>query len=326
MARAILGISRREVSFEVRGFPGVEGPARQHLETSATAFVDGYNGALEAASVGALEAFLESEIEPSRRGFAYEGAAMAVALQDWTQPWRKARLPKYMSGRAAGHVYIVHVGVGWAIARFPFGRERRWLALEPLYRWLALDGCGFHEAFFRPQPTVVRQQVPAAYQQGYARKAFDQGVGRALWFYHGGGVEGVARTVSGFPAERWNDLWSGVGLASAYAGGVSQADLERLSELAGEHRAAVAQGVVFAAKARVLAGNPTPQLELACRVFLDLEPAAAAALSDRLGLDLPTEGPEPAYEVWRQRIQRNFTEREGAAEWSTGRALSSVTR
>jgi hypothetical protein len=72
---------------------------------------------------------------------------------------------------------------------------------------------------------------------------------------------------SAFPQSRQADLWSGVGLACAYAGGVDRRRLEFLREAAGPYLAQAAQGAAFAAKARARAGNPAHQTDLACGVF-----------------------------------------------------------
>ncbi|HEX4952500.1 MAG TPA: DUF1702 family protein [Thermoanaerobaculia bacterium] len=323
LARSLFGISAREVSFDVRGFHG-EGAARHHLETVGGAFVAGYNHGLEARDLADLEARLGS-VPRERLGFAYEGAAMAVALLDAVQPWRRAQLPAFLAGPSAPHVYLAYVGIGWAIARLPLGRERRLLALDPVLRWLAIDGWGFHEAFFHPQRAVYRQAVPSRFQ-GYARRAFDHGVGRSLWFVEGAGAERIAATIGRFAPERHSDLWSGVGLASAYAGGVPRTELERLRSLAGAHLPALAQGVVFANKARMVADNVTPETALACDVFCGLDPEAVLELNDELGESLPPDAEIPAYEVWRRRIQEAFTQPEGVERWTRVRALSAATR
>jgi hypothetical protein len=69
--------------------------------------------------------------------------------------------------------------------------------------------------------------------------------------------------------------------------------------------------VVFAAKARHLAGNLVPATELACRVLCGCSAVEAAAVSDQAGRDLPPDGGEdglPAFEHWRRRIQERFQE------------------
>jgi hypothetical protein len=68
----------------------------------------------------------------------------------------------------------------------------------------------------------------------------------------------------------------------------------------------LAQGAAFAAKARQRAGNLKPYHDLACGVLCGLSAAEAAQVSDEALENLPADGAQPAYEIWRQRIQQRF--------------------
>lgn len=61
-----------------------------------------------------------SSIEPEVRGFAFEGAAMGLALLDHLTPWRRDRFERFLSGPGDRHAYMVHVGAGWVFARLPW--------------------------------------------------------------------------------------------------------------------------------------------------------------------------------------------------------------
>jgi hypothetical protein len=141
---------------------------------------------------------------------------------------------------------------------------------------------------------------------GYELRVFDQGLGRSLWFVEGGEVERITATVKSFPLLRQADLWSGVGLACAYAGGVDRSAVESLRTAAALFAAHVAQGAAFAAKTRQRAGNPAAHTNLACELLCGLSAAAAADITDAALTDLPADGHVPAYEIWRQRIQACF--------------------
>ena len=324
VASTLMRISKTAVSFEVRGFRGQNEPIRPHLEGVGGAFVDGYNRALEIDDLGRLEEVLEAQLPRPLTGFGYEGATMAVALADWAFPWRRPRLRRFVEGPAARHIYLAYVGIGWAIARWPFGRNRRLARLDPLMRWLAYDGIGFHEAFFRTAKTVERHEIPR-WVEGYGRRAFDQGLGRSLWFVEGAGAERIPARIAGFPAERRADLWSGVGLACAYAGGVGDEALDALAKSAGPYRAEMAQGVVFAVRARVQAGNPTTDLVRAARRVCGLGVDEAERLAVEAGLDLPTEGPVPGYEVWRARLHDWYRKEKGVDRWTRSCVSSAAT-
>lgn len=298
------GIDGQEGTFARRGFPGQFSAARPRLEGVVQTFLRGYNTALQKSSLEVLAQQLDT-IDSEPRGFAYEGAAMALALLDLLTPWRRDRVATFLKGRAARHVYMVHAGIGMAHARLRMPVRRLLRRLDPLLKWLAVDGYGFHEGFFHWHRAFERQAVPRRLT-GYSARAFDQGLGRSLWFVHGGLIADIAATVGRFTDTRHADLWSGIGLACAYAGGVSREEVETLLDAAGPLHPHLAQGVTFAAQARQSAGNPAPHTELACRVLCGMSAQDAAEITRTTLLELPPDGEVPAYQLWRQRICDGF--------------------
>lgn len=313
--RRRLDLSPEEVSFARRGFRSTDEAVRLHLEAVGRTFVDGYNAALAEKELGAL-AWRLAQTPAGRRGFAFEGAAMALTLLDLLAPWRGRRLQAFLDGAGRAHSYLVHVGAGWALARLPVPISPLLRRLDRRQRWLALDGFGFHAGFFHWRRSVRGQRVPRRLQ-GYARRAFDQGLGRSLWFVEGAQAERIAATIGAFPPTRQADLWSGVGLGCAYAGGVTREAIERLRTLAGKHLPQVAQGAAFAAEARQVASDEAPHTELACEVLCGTSAAGAAALTEIADEELAASGVEPLFEAWRCRIQQRFAPRKGAACPST---------
>lgn len=308
LLRRLLGIDPAEATFARRGFTA-QAAARLRLERVGATFLEGYHAALETDAC-ALARRLD-EIERELRGFAYEGAAMALALLDLLTPWNRHRVRAFLRGPGGAHAYMVHVGAGWALARLgrPFHRVPR--GMDPLLGWLAADGYGFHEGYFHPRRTVEARAVPRRVS-GYAARAFDQGAGRSLWFVCGADPARVAAAIARFDPRRRGDLWSGAGLACAYAGGGRRGAAGALAALAGAHRPALAQGAAFAAGARRRAGNPAPHTDQACLALCGVPSAAAAGVTEAaLGGLSPRDG-LPAYEVWRLRIQQRFGEGERA--------------
>jgi len=122
----------------------------------------------------------------------------------------------------------------------------------------------------------------------------------------GADVAAVANAINAFPSSRRDDLWSGAGLACAYAGGCSRTAIQSLRVAATEHLPALAQGVAFAAKTRVRAANLNPHTETVCRVICDHSAEELAAITDVALEDLHEEVELPAYEQWRRRIQNKL--------------------
>jgi enediyne biosynthesis protein E3 len=308
--KSLLKIPVKETTFAVRGFQGKKGNKQQRLEQIGQVFLEGYHTALDNENPDELGILLNA-IDPEFQGFAFEGAAMALGLLDFLTPWRRNRLQKFLESSGATHCYMAHVGAGWVLARLHRKVEPSLARLDPLLGWLVVDGYGFHEGYFHWQQSVKEQKLPKRLT-GYALRVFDQGLGRSLWFLDGADVERIPATIAAFPQQRWADLWSGVGLACAYAGGVDRLEIEHLWKAADSYRPCLSQGAAFAAKTRQRAGNPANHTELACQVLCGLGAERAAEITDLALENLPQDGMFPAYEIWRQRIQAKFSLREVA--------------
>jgi len=314
LAKSLLRIDPLEVTFARRGFTCRKPEVQNRLEHVGQMFLQGYHLALGVADTLENDKLEDDKPEdlvalaeqlnsngPEFCGFAYEGAAMALALQD-ALSLRGQRFQRFASGPGRHHSYMLHVGYGWACARLPWQRFRLESAvakLDPVLRALAIDGFGFHEGYFHGH---VKRQTSSRRMSEQTRHIFFQGQGRSLWFVHGADAEKIAGAIAAMPPLYQSDAWSGVGLACAYAGGMLPDELEPLRSLSGVHVAAVAQGVAFAAKARQLAGNPATHTENACVVFCRMSAADAAALCDQTFNQLSSQHLCP-YQQWRELLR-----------------------
>lgn len=300
----LLSISPAEASFARRGFHFLRDSARERLERVGETFLEGYRLALADQGIESLAQHL-NEIDLEFCGYGFEGAAMGLDILDQLQPWKPRRIDKLLRGAGKPHAYMVHVGLGWSMARWRLGIGRRLAALDPLLRWLALDGFGFHEGYFQWQRYATGTKVPKRLR-GYGLRAFDQGLGRSLWFVGGADPEYIASAVARFPHSQRDDLWSGIGLACTYAGGAESGEVRELRLASGSHCAHLAQGAVFGAAARQRAGNMTPQTEMNCQLLSGLSAQQAAALCDAILLNLTDKDGIAAYEVWRRQIRMHL--------------------
>ncbi|HEX6521314.1 MAG TPA: DUF1702 family protein [Streptosporangiaceae bacterium] len=319
LRRRILTPNTKETKLSTRGFHEKSPEARALLERVGETFLSGYALAAEARSVTEAEAGLE-QLPRQFRGFAYEGAGMGFAVRDGL-PFGGQWVGRCLDGRGAEHVYMVYVGVGWAMARLPRFRWAKATAAltDPVLRWLALDGYGFHQAYFHTEKYVHRQYQepgfpwPTEGPAWYADRAIDQGIGRATWFVCGSDPNRVADTFDAFPAARRADLYSGAGLAATYAGAVDETELRIFLQRGNAYLPQIAQAGAFAATARVRAGLVTEHTELAARVICGTTPENAARICDESLQELPGDGEVPAFEVWRQRVASSLTSLQGTS-------------
>jgi hypothetical protein len=311
LRRRVFTPSFKETTLEKRGFGPTTPERQQLLETVGRQFLTGYGYAMLGSTTGETAAMLET-IDRQFRGFAYEGAAMGMAMRDAITPWPTDHFQRFLAGPGAPHVYMTIIGAGWAMARVPEFRWRTIMPTDPLLRWLALDGYGFHQAYFRTEKYVRQQYVRPTYpawpgSQAYVNRGIDQGIGRALWFVNGADPVRAAASINSFAPHRRADLWNGAGLASTYAGGVDIAGLETFAAAAGEYLPEVAQAAAFAAKTRLLTDLVMPHTETAVKVYCGCSVEEAAAVTDQEREGLPPDGAVPAYEVWRERIKKRFS-------------------
>lgn len=303
----LLTPSINETKLSTRGFHEKSPEARERLEKVGETFLTGYAYAAEASSAEEAATRLES-LPPDFRGFAYEGAGMGMAVLDGLPVGGTRHVERLLRGEGAKHVYMVYVGVGWAMARVPRFRWSRMYAADPLLRWLALDGYGFHQAYFRTDKYVRRQYQepdfpwPAGGWSRHADRVIDQGIGRAMWFVGGTDVERVTTMIQSFSEDRHADLYAGAGLAATYAGGVDEAELRLFLERAGKQGRWVAQGSAFAATARLEAGLGNEHTALATGVLCGTTPEQAVRVCQEALPDPCVDEGVPAYELWRRGI------------------------
>lgn len=304
--RPLLRIDPREAEFSRRGFVCSRTEIRDRLEYIGTTFLRGYHIALEEENPIALAARLE-HIATEYRGFAYEGAAMSLVLLDELS-LRSTRFSKFLTGTGKQHIYMIHVGAGWAFARLPWLRWRIEAAIDqfdPVLRWLVIDGYGFHQGYFHWETATQPNAIPARLSE-HARHVYCQGLGRSLWFVKGSDPLRISETIARFDSQYHNDLWSGAGLACAYAGGISQSEIHDLRRRAGAHSAALAQGAAFAAKARLFAGNLVRHTESACAILCGIDAEQAAALCDAT-LQRVNRHRDCPYQQWRFLLQQELS-------------------
>jgi enediyne biosynthesis protein E3 len=124
------------VTFARRGFYAPDDVRQENLEKVGTKFLEGFAYAMGGRTLADIESSLEM-IDPTFRGFAYEGCSMALAVRDGITPVNRHWVRDLLASRGAAHIYMAYVGVGWAMARLP---RVRWRAIAPrdnLLRWRA---------------------------------------------------------------------------------------------------------------------------------------------------------------------------------------------
>ena len=302
--RLVFGTPLRVGLLFHRADRGGDEDVRRHLDGAVTALLEGYGIALDDDDANRVSSRL-AELPDLVRGFAYEGAGAALTLLDRFRPGPRVRFEALLRGPGAPYAPLLHVGAGLALARVSRHIEEETRGLDGEMRWLPLDAYGFERGVFATE-RALRGHDPRLSR--YGRRAFDQGLGRGLWFRAATHLPRIARFVADLGPERHADVWSGVGLAIAYAGPNREATLRELAERAGPHGGSVRVGIGLAAFMRSEGRNPSPNTERASRVLCGRSAEDAAEEARRVVQTLraaedPPGSTENPYEAFRGGLQ-----------------------
>jgi hypothetical protein len=228
---------------------------------------------------------------------------MCVALSDLKSDNQLKRWLEFAQ-QSALHATQVHVGLGWALAQLQMDPLLFISALHPMMRYRVADGYGYYEGIFRKRKSVLSQQKPE-WEDATASGAYDQGLGRSMWYLNNGNIEETKKLVERFPVERQRDLWRGLGIAITYVGGCSEEKLLEIVASADTYKNALATGGVMALVSRRVAGYVTDDAAIACRVWCNKSADEAGTL---LQPDLLSSSYNlgNAYSSWLQRIAESI--------------------
>lgn len=216
----------------------------------------------------ALIAYLE-QAEKEFSSIAYESASMAIALKSFEADTFPDAWLSFTNGPAAAHQAQVYVGLGWAIAKSQFPFLAAVEKLDSQFYFRIADGCGYYDGSFRRRQTIINKQLPD-YLPGTAMPMYYQGVGRSIWYTEKADIHTIHSKIETFAAEKQADLWRGVGIAVAYVGGCTDADLKTLFQYAGTNGSQLAHGAALAAGSRTKAGTMTPDTDHCSRLWYSL--------------------------------------------------------
>lgn len=236
-------------------------------------------------------------------GFAYEGAGVGLAAIDTTFPWR-SRTRQFTNDYAHNYKYAIYLGAGMGLARIRRRPDRFIRQLrDDVFGWVVWDGIGFHQGLFGYRRHVQERHVPLGVG-GFTLSVFDHGLGRAIWFGTGADIDAAAATIYAFPQSRRGDLWAGIGLASTYTGGGDPTKITTLLSQAGDDADRVVEGAIVAAKNRHDPANVSSHNHNAIEALCGAKTNVANDYANDALTNLPVDGPEPAYGIWRSRLRR----------------------
>lgn len=268
------------------------------IETIRTIFQDAKTFAQAHHDCEMLINYLENT-STEFRSVAYEGAAMAIAQKDFLTGNTSFNWNQLVSaaGNQSGHV---HVGLGWAVAATPNVELSFINTIHPMMQFRIWDGCGYYKGVFKHR-MAVKNQLRPEFLKTKDFQAFDQGLGRSLWYCFKGDIEKVAQVIQNFSVSRHADLWRGVGIASVYVGGCDESTFQSLSTYAGKFNNQLAIGVSMVARSRILANSFTSDTETACNVWCNMNAKEVMELAINLASSAHS------FESWLTKMENEIT-------------------
>lgn len=235
----------------------------QKMEIIQTIFRDVQDNFPDSYTLKTLAEKLDSyEIE--FRSIAYEAASFCIGLTDLETASDLRTWKSFLNEIGKPHSTQIHVGLGWAFAQKQIDPTSFFSQLEPMMRYRVLDGYGYYEGIFRRRKSILNQQKLET-EDEVASGAYDQGLGRSLWYSNLAKIDEVKITIEKFPAERRKDLWRGLGIAIAYVGGCTEEMVKEIFEKAGDYKTDLTDGANRALRSRKESGCISADTELICQ-------------------------------------------------------------
>jgi hypothetical protein len=210
-----------------------------------------------AASLDTTEGLLQ-HLDSAKGPFisvVYEGAAAGMAYRQIQAGASKLTVPDWPA-----HGAQVHIGIGWGIAEAGARPDAYVHQFSGIMQGRVLDGYGYYSGLFRRRRSIQAMEIPEGIPTELLT-AFDQGLGRAMWYISKGETGPLMTMIEAFPEERKTGLWRGIGVASSYVGGITPNEHKSLIDHAGSMGTELAVGLLLCASGRVTAGTGSAETE-----------------------------------------------------------------
>ena len=236
---------------------------------------------------------------------AYEGASMGVAIKSIEDTNSLKKWSDFYHYYGMKHSSQIHVGLGWAFSELDLVFSDFELIIEPLLQYRVIDGYGYYEGVFKKRKSIRMQESPQHFNQ-LNLKAYNQGLGRSLWYTAQGKVAKLIQLISRFPENRRHDLWRGIGIAVAYVGGIEISVLQKLVNESNRYLSSFKCGVSLLVQSRHKAETIVNDTNIICDFLFGL---SCATINDQL-IDIEKETgstSELLYFDWLKNIELNFS-------------------
>lgn len=281
---------------EVRGVPS-------NIDVIRNIFLDAQQAVIRYSDFKLLLDYLENT-PVEFRSVAFEAAAAALAVNDFEN---NSELNQWKAFKelTLNHEAQVHVGLGWGMAQVRLTDFSFINTIVPLMQARVFDGYGYYDGMVRQRQHVINKIIPDHIPLELLA-AYNQGIGRSLWYLSEGSINKLSNLLNGFASPRLIGLWRGIGVASAYVGGCSAQTLSNLCTLADSYQPQLASGTFLAACARLIAKSPLAETQTACEQLCKLSPAEVLLLNSKI-LESINLSAGDAYFIFLDKVEKELS-------------------
>jgi len=225
----------------------------ERMQQIQSAFLEAKEFALLANQKEQLSDFL-SAISGDFSSVSFEGVSMGLAINSYNKTKTLSEWNWLIEKYSAVHTSQIYVGLGWAIAELGIDPTTIVSDLNSASGYRVMDGVGYYHGILRRRAAVERQLIPDIVSISLL-PAYDQGLGRSLWYNAGGEIERVLQKIGLFPKDRTPAFWRGLGVAITYVGGTSDKGIEAIRGASKSNLAHLKYGALMALLSRKKAGT-----------------------------------------------------------------------
>ena len=244
------------------------------------------------------------EVKSNFPSVVFEGAASGIANKIFSEGQDLQLWLDFANKIDKAHQAQAFVGLGWTLAENAILPNSIFEKIQPIRYGRILDGYGYYHGLLRRRIFVKGAKQPEHISE-LELQAFDQGIGRGIWYTSKGDLNLLEQMLSAFDEKRIPALWRGIGVASFYVGGLDERLSKTLLELSEEYKASFLTGAALAAMGKSLNENISSADKITFEA-IEMNTEKLAELALEAEKKFASSCSKDAYFEWLDELETNF--------------------